>query len=331
MTGRITLTDVADAAGVDVSLVSRVLRGKEVKIRAETRERIVAHARALGYRPNAIARSLKSARAGAFGLVIPNFHNPVYAQIIAGAEEQAAQLGSVLMTTSGASWDKALWYDALDGGRVDGLLIAGGSSIDLSEIRVPYLLVNRAVSGSSRYVVLDDGRAVTMAVRHLVELGHSNLGFVAGPADADTAVRRRAGFESAVNAHAVRGQIFPGDYTAGGSRAAVGQALAARDTPTGIVAANLPMAIGALEALRDAGIRVPEQISVVAVHDDEIAGFMVPKLTTVRMPLREMGGKAIEAIATLGAGSAITEVVSEPMELVVRESSGPVSGHLRAD
>lgn len=326
MNARVTLTDVARAAEVDVSLVSRVVRGKDVKVREETRARILEHARLLGYRPNAIARSLKSARAGAFGLVIPNFENPVYAQIITGAETAAARLGSVMMTTSGAGWERADWYESLDDGRVDGLLVAGGEGLDLGHLRVPYLLVNRTVPGVDRFVVLDDEGAARMAVEHLVELGHRELAFIGGPVGADTAGRRQAGFESAVRSAGARGGVLPGDYTTAGGRAAVARALAGGTPPTGIIAANLPSGIGALEALRDAGVSVPGTVSVVSVHDAEIAAFMVPKLTTVRMPLHELGARAIELLATLAPADAITDVVRAPMELVVRESTGPASG-----
>jgi LacI family transcriptional regulator len=323
MTTRVTLTDVARAAEVDVSLVSRVVRGKDVKVREETRARILEQVRVLGYRPNAIARSLKSARAGAFGLVIPNFENPVYAQIIAGAETAAARLGSVMMTTSGAGWDRADWYESLDGGRVDGLLIAGGSGLDLSHLRVPFLLVNRTAPGVDRFVVLDDEGAARMAVEHLVQLGHHDLAFVGGPLDADTAGRRQAGFESAVKAAGARGRVLPGDYTTAGGRAAVVEVLSTGTPPTGIIAANLPSGIGVLEALRDAGVSVPGAVSVVSVHDAEIAQFIVPKLTTVRMPLHQLGARAIEQLSTLAPTDTITDVVTAPMELMVRESTGP--------
>ncbi|MFW6775006.1 LacI family DNA-binding transcriptional regulator [Nocardioides sp. CPCC 205120] len=322
---RVTLADVARAAGVDVSLVSRVLRGHDVKVLDETKERIHQQARELGYRPNAIARSLRSAKAGAFGLVIPNFSNPVYAQIIAGAETAAARRGSVMMTSSGEGWSRSAWYEALDGGRVDGLLVAGGSAVELASLRVPYLLVNRSVPGVARHLVLDDERAAGEAAGHLLALGHRHLAFVGGPADADTAQRRWAGFRAAVGEH--RGATvrqLAGDYTAAGGRAAATALV--RDAPdvTGIVAANLPSGIGALEGLRDAGVRVPDQASVVAVHDAEIAEYVVPRLTTVRMPLQELGARGIELLTTLPPTESIAEVVDAPIELVVRDSTGPV-------
>lgn len=325
-TTRVTLADVARAAGVDVSLVSRVLRGHDVKVLDETKQRIVDQARELGYRPNAIARSLRSSKAGAFGLVIPNFSNPVYAQIIAGAESAAARHGSVMMTTSGEGWDRAEWYAALDSGRVDGLLVAGGSAVDLGNLRVPYLLVNRSVPGIDRFLVLDDEKAAAEAVRHLLDLGHRDLAFVGGPADADTARRRWAGFRAAVEAQpGATAVLLPGDYTAAGGRAAVRDAVGGGLRVTGVVAGNLPSGIGALEGLRDAGVPVPRAASVVAIHDAEIAEYVLPRLTTVRMPLQELGARGIELLTSLAPDEPVGEVVDHPVGLVVRDSTGPVA------
>jgi len=323
MAGRITLADVARAAEVDLSLVSRVLRGEPVKVREETKQRILHHAQDLGYRPNAIARSLKSAKAGAYGLVIPTFNNPVYAQIITGAEAAAAQLDCVMMTMSGEGWNRTNWLEMLDGGRVDGLLVAGGSSLDLTSLRVPHLLVNRAVEGSDRFVVLDDEKASRMAVEHLVELGHRRIVFVGGPPGADTAVRRLAGFEAAVAEAGLEplGEPISGDYTVEGGRRSMQQTIDTKVAFTGVVAANLPSAIGALQTLLDAGFRVPDQVSIVSIHDAEIASLVRPALTAVQMPLTRMGARAIELLSTTPASAAVREVVDEPMRLVVRDST----------
>jgi LacI family transcriptional regulator len=327
MAGRVTLADVAKAAGVDVSLVSRVLRGEEVKVRDETKDRIIEHARRLDYRPNAIARSLKSSRAGAFGLVIPTFNNPVYAQIIIGAEAAAAKLGSVMLTTSGEGWDRTNWLEALDGGRVDGLLIAGGSGLEHAQLRVPYLMVNRAVPGIDRYVVLDDEKASRMAVEHLAGLGHRRIAFLGGPAGADTAERRRAGFDLACRELDLIqvGDPVSGDYTADGGGRAMRTLIGARLGFTAVVAANLPSAVGGLRALEESGISVPGAVSLIAIHDAEIAGLVKPGLTTVQMPLTQLGARAIELLSTRSSTARITEVVDRPMRLVERESTGPAA------
>jgi LacI family transcriptional regulator len=327
MSGRVTLADVARAAEVDVSLVSRVLRQESVKVRAETRQRILDHARRLGYRPNAIARSLKTSKAGAYGLVIPTFNNPVYAQIIIGAEAAAAQLNCLMMTTSGEGWSRNNWLEAIDGGRVDGLLIAGGSTLDLANLRVPYLLVNQAVPGINRSVVLDDEQASRMAVDHLVQLGHRRIAFVGGPAGADTAIRRLAGFEAAVREAGLEkpGEPVSGDYTFAGGKQAMRSLIDSDVAFTGLVAANLPSAVGALQVAKDAGLSVPDRISIVAIHDAEIAELVQPRLTTIQMPLTGLGARGIELLSTTSPDDEINEVVGQPMRTVARDSTGPAS------
>lgn len=325
MTRRPTLTDVANVAEVHVSLVSRVLRGEEVRVKEDTRERILVAARTLGYHPNAIARSLKSATAGAYGLVIPTFNNPVYSEIISGAEAAAARLGCVLLTLSVQGWNRADALEALNGGRIDGLLLAGGTSLDVMELRVPWLLVNRMSPGIERSITLPDAEASRMALAHLIELGHERVVFLDGPQDSDTARRRFAGFDAARReAGYVTSPPIPADYTFAGGYAAMRDALCRGRTFTGVVAANVPSAIGALQALIDEGVAVPHDVSVVAIHDAEVAGMVRPPLTTVRMPLMQLGERAIERLVSTSPTAPIDEVVDQPMHLVVRDSVGPV-------
>jgi LacI family transcriptional regulator len=322
--GRITLADVALAARVDVSLVSRVLRGQGIGERPETAERIRQCAAALGYRPNAVARSLRTARAGAYGLVIPDFTNPVYAEIITGAEAAAAEIGCVMLTGSGAGWDRGDWHSALSGGRIDGLLVAGGSRVDLDEIDVPYLLVNRAHPTAKRYIVLADEEAAGLAVEHLAMLGHRRIAFLCGPDGADTAQRRLAGYRAAVNRLQLDADPqleMAADYSASGGAEATRRLLAAGIPFTGMVAANLTAALGARRALHAAGRAIPRDVSMVAIHDADLAAYLEPPLTTVRMPLAELGARAIRLVANTEPDEPVREVVSEPMTLVIREST----------
>lgn len=323
--GRVTLSDVAEAAGVDVSLVSRVLRGEEIGARSETRERIKRHAAQMGYRPNAAARSLRTARAHAYGLVIPDFTNPVYAEIISGAEAAAAERNCVLLTGSGAGWNRADWYQALGNGRVDGMLITGGSKVDLDALDVPSLLVNRTYEKANRYVVLADEEAAGMAVDHLVALGHRHIAHLGGPDHADTAQRRRKGYRHAMDHHGLHPYLeVTGDFSAAGGAEAA-QQLADEREMTAVVAANVASAIGAMQALKSRGREIPSDVSIVAIHDASLAGFLSPPLTTVAMPLAEMGARAIGLLADTPRDQSVHEVVKEPMSLVTRGSTAPAN------
>jgi LacI family transcriptional regulator len=325
LTQRVTLASVAAAAGVDVSLVSRVLRGQSAGERSETRERIQFHASRLGYRPNAIARSLRTSTAGAYGLVVPDFTNPVYGSIIAGAERAAAASNSVILVGSGAGWNTDEWYGALASGRVDGLLVLGGKApAELADLGVPYLFVNRAASGVRRSLTLADEEASRIAVHHLVELGHTRIAHIGGPVKADTAERRFAGYRTALRELGIgidSDLVSRGQYTPGGGARAVERLLRRTSDFTAIVVANVTAAVGVLSVLARHSISVPQAVSVVAIHDAAIAAYAQPALTTVRMPLELLGVRAIDLLRERDPGEPIAEVLAQPIELVVRKST----------
>ncbi|MBO0884008.1 MAG: LacI family DNA-binding transcriptional regulator, partial [Mycobacterium sp.] len=231
--------------------------------RPETRERILTAARELGYRPNAAARSLRTARTGTLGLFLPDFTNPVYAQVITGAEAGASAHGAVLLTASSnvVGRDTRTYVELLGNGRVDGLLLAGdaltaGRQATLDSLGLPYLWVNRRMAGSHRSVVLDDGRAARIAVEHLAGLGHSRIAHLAGPPRADTARRRRSGYSAALKAVGLPREdslIASADYTPHGGAAALITLMHSPDPPTAVVVANVASAIGALSSARRNG------------------------------------------------------------------------------
>jgi LacI family transcriptional regulator len=329
----VTLADVARRAGVDKAVVSRVVNGDpRLNIRPETRARVHAALKELDYRPNAAARSLRTARTGTVGLFIPDFANPVYAEIITGAEAAAATRDCALMVGSSTAGGGALGYlDLLGPGRVDGLLLAGGAITDeeqavLADRGLPWLFVNRRGRTAGRSVILDDGLAARMAVEHLLELGHRRIAHVGGPAGADTAHRRREGYAAALRAGGLEEDprlIVQGDYGPGGGAQAVQRLLEGPEPPSAVFVANVTSAIGVLSALQAHGLRVPGEVSVVAVHDLPLAAHLVPPLTTVRMPLQALGARATELLLSVPADHPVEEVVRDPIELVVRRSTAP--------
>jgi LacI family transcriptional regulator len=331
--GKVTLSDVATLAGVDRSVVSRVINDDpNLSIRPQTRQRVLDTIEKLDYRPNAAARSLRTARAFMFGLFIPDFANPVYAEIIKGAEIAAGNLGYALMTASsaGVRLGRDHYIDLLAQGRVDGMLFAGDESgHDLERfraLRLPWVLVNRRLEGSRRYVILDDERGSQLAVEHLIALGHRRIAHIAGPETADTARRRRAGYASAMTSAGLPVDprlIVHADYTPAGGTVAMSALLAQAERPTAVLVANVASAVGALHAAHALGLSVPADVSVIAIHDMPLASHLVPALTTVRMPLSELGRRAIDLLATREPGDDITEIVTEPVDVIVRESTAP--------
>jgi len=328
---RVTLVDVATAAGVDKAIVSRVVnRDPSLVIRPETRHRVETAVAELGYRPNPSARSLRTSKTGTLGLVIPDFSNPVYAQVIAGAEAAALASGHVLVTgSSSGAVSPAAYLDLLGNGRVDGLLIAGGVPSTqeqriLDGLDIPWLLVNRRDRRSRRYIILDDAKSASMAVDHLVSLGHTEIAHIAGPRTADTAQRRLQGFEAAMAERGLRtpaSRVVRGGYTMDDGASAAGRLMASRRRPTAIYVANVVAAVGALHELASAGLSVPDDVSVVATHDTELASHVMPALTTVRMPLRELGARAVRNLLELAPDAVVEEILGEDFALVQRDST----------
>jgi LacI family transcriptional regulator len=328
---RSTIADVAALAKVDRSVVSRLINNDpRLSIRDTTRQRVLAAIRMLDYRPNVAARSLRTARTQTLGLLIPDFANPVYAEIIQGAEQAAAEAGCVLVTGSERADAATLetYLELLGHGRVDALLLATGTmtpaqQADLLSRGLPWLLVNRT-GNTRRYVILDDEQAAAKAVGHLVSLGHTRIGHLAGPRGVETARRRRRGYSNALRDAGLQsdpGLIVPADYTPDGGAKAMTQLLQSDTPPTAVFVANVASAIGALHAAHELSVAIPERVSVIAVHDLALAAHLVPPLTTVQMPLTRLGGRAIELLLGVEAEAEVREVVREPIELVIREST----------
>jgi LacI family transcriptional regulator len=331
---RATIADVAALAGVDRAIVSRVSNNDpRLAIRDSTRQRVLKAIEDLGYRPNVAARSLRTARAGTVGMLIPDFANPAYTAIVKGAEIAAAEVGSMLLTGSieGAGKSADNYLQLLGNGRVDGLLLAiGGHSASdeesLARLGFPWLFVNRTGTGRRRYVIQNDANAVALAVQHLVELGHTRLAYISGPHDNDSAQRRRRGYLKAVEAADLAdesGTIIPGRYTLDGGAAAMERALLMPKPPTAVVAGNTASAIGALQAAHRLGAHIPGDVSVVGIHDVPMAAHLVPPLTTVMMPLERLGARAIELLLERPVDEDIREVTHESARLIVRASTAP--------
>lgn len=329
---RSTIADVAALAGVDRAVVSRLITDDpRLRIRESTRQRVLDAIRDLDYQPNVTARSLRTARTDMLALLVPDYANPAYGEIIKGAEGAAAAVGSSLLTASmqvaDASFERYL--QQLGHGRVDGLLLAAGGTggppeDELEQLGLPWLCVNRTGPGRRRYVVLDDERAVGLAVGHLLALGHTRLGFVAGPADSDSAERRRLGYIAAMEAAGLEpSAVGYADYTPEGGAAAMAQLLGRDDRPTAVVVANVASAIGALHTARLAGVRVPDDLSVIAIHDLTISAYLDPPLTAVRMSLAGLGARAVDLLLTRDPDEPVHEVVAGPVDLIQRGSTAP--------
>ncbi|WP_375386026.1 LacI family DNA-binding transcriptional regulator [uncultured Microbacterium sp.] len=330
---RATLVQVAQLAGVDKAIVSRVLNGDPtLRVKDDTRRRVESAIAQLDYVPNYAARQMRTARSDTYGLVIPDFSNPVIARIISGAQDEAALHGRLITVVSEGLriGGKPGFLRLLTQNRIDGLLIAGDSVSGeaygaLRSSEIPWLFVNRQDPDHTRYVVLDDYRGARVAVEYLIGLGHRSIGHIAGPDGIDTADRRRRGYEDALtNAPDMKPAIeVPGGYSAEGGYAATATLLRSPELPTALFVANIVSAVGSIRAILDAGLRIPEDISVIALHDHALAAHLAPTLSVVQMPLEELGATAVRLLHSAQRDDVVTEQVSEPIVLIPRQSTAP--------
>jgi DNA-binding LacI/PurR family transcriptional regulator len=329
---RATIRDVAARAAVSLSTASRVLGRNNITVRPATRERIFQAARALDYHPNAAARQLKLVRADAIGMLLPDFTNPVYASIVRGAVRRASDLGYVMLTAEIENEDAGVpaYRRLVHERRIDGLIVAtalqaDGVAAELVEANVPHVFANRRVRGAGRSVTVDDEGGAALAARRLIDAGHRRVAVVAGPTKVDTARRRRAGFQAACREAGIATPVIAsGSFDPRGGYAAMMRLLTARPRPTGVFVSQLFAAVGAVAAVHEMGLSVPDDISLIAFDDAEIAAFMTPPLTTIRMPMPEMGAAAVELLHLLLEGGTIGDVVvKSPAVLVERHSVGP--------
>lgn len=325
------LVDIANAVGVHVSTVSRVLNDDHsLSIRPETIERILDAARTQGYRPNALARALKRDRTGAFAFVIPLLRNPIWVRLQRGALQRARDRGYVVMImeepTDDAKPPDAYRY-LVEESRADGLLLATSLRISAHEAGVPgvpHVYVNRRGPDRGHDVVMDEAGAVRLFIEQVAGLGHRSVVLIDGPKDVDTVHRRVSAARRHCAALGLSIAIRHAPATEEGGWDTTRRMLMAGPLPTACGVGSINQLFGVLAALRDADVAVPGAMSVVSFDEDECLAFLDVPVTSVCMPLVELGAAAIDALIARVEGSLAADVmVREPMYLVPRRSVAP--------
>jgi LacI family transcriptional regulator len=332
-----TLGDVAERAGVSRSVASRALNDDDAaRISVTTRNRIKAAARELNYVPDHTARALRAGRAGALALVVPDVGNAVFSELFAGVHAASAEehvtvlLGQ--LEPHGAAGDGLARI--VGRGRVDGIILQRPETMTDADLegllasRVPVVLFNSVLTHRLGSVILDDQRAARMAADHLLSLGHTRIGLIGGTLQHDAARRREAGYREAMRAAGRRidgGWVTNTGWEAAPSVDALAHVLESRRRPTAVVVASVNAAVGVAAAALRAGIRVPQDLSIVSIQDTWVARIAVPSLTVVRMPLQEAGWVAARMLLARSSGGELyNTVITEPApELVIRESTAP--------
>jgi LacI family transcriptional regulator len=333
----VTIRDVAHKAGVSVGTVSHVLNGSPRHVGAATRERVLEAAQTLQYRPNVIARSMVKRATTTIGLVITELNNPLFVPVTEGVESVLREEGYGIVLASSLDISSEMQaVETLRGRQVDGFIFMSLSVrypvdhlLDLNEQGVPFVAINRSLEcpGINR-VIIDDCGAARQATLHLLDLGHANVATITGPRPVRASAEKR--FQGWLEGLRERGVepcpewIVEGDYTYEGGYQAVGQLLKAAQRPTALFIANESMAVGALKALYDAGVRVPHDIALLTVGDPPFAAYTTPALTTMALPVEEAGRIAARLLVDwlkFGRPEPAREIMLS-CELKIRESCG---------
>lgn len=330
------IRDVAAAAGVSAATVSRVLNpdAAAYPVRPESRERVLEAIERLGYRPNDLARALLHRRTNVVGLIIPDISNPYYPEVARGVEDAASTAGQrVVLCNTDRDIEKTTTYlDTLIKTRADGIIVVGGSADEAfaPDVFEPYgtriVLVGRHDLPYPS-IQIDNVRAAHDATAYVLGLGHRRVAFLAGPHASHTVQDRLAGYRDALeDAHIAfdSNLVREGDFQEPSGYAAARALLGIDPRPTAVVAANDRMAFGAMAAVIDHGLRVPEDMSLVGFDDVSLASYLRPALTTVAIPSYEIGHQAMRVLLTGEPGDPETGQPGSPCmlttKLVVRES-----------
>jgi len=337
MHDRVTLADVAKAAGVHPGTVSRSLNEQtEKQVNQDTVRRIRKIAKKLGYTPNTVARGLRTRKSMTIGVIVPDLTNPIFPPLVRGIDSYLLPRGYsvvVVNTDNSPTLEKKL-FNSLMERQADGLIIATGrndvdSTADYYERGIRAVLVNRDVVGVPYpAVIADDAAGIRLGIEHLVSLGHKTIIHLAGPSGFSTSQVRSKAFTDTCKRLGLQGRIVKtAGYSVEAGQSAMDKFLDQHPKEaTAVVAGNDLLALGVYHSLRLRGWRCPQDVSVVGFNDMSFANDFQPPMTTIHAPYFEMGVEAARLILNQIDGVEGGPVkVTLPVSLVVRGSTGPAA------
>jgi LacI family transcriptional regulator len=302
---RANLDDVARLAGVSSPTASKILNNvSSLSVKGETRERVLDAAKSLGYQPHAMARALAGSRASTIAFLVPDLSNPIYALMIRGAFERASELSYTVLIAEDTDDQVAddRFNRLVTAGHVDGLLIgsarAGHPFIEeLGKHSLPHVFVNRIVAGTNRGVSMEVREAGRLAAQEFARRGHRFLGHVSGSLDVDTSRARAEGFvEEALRLGLQKPVVENMTFDELGGSAGMRRLMNREPRTTAVFSTSISQAIGVLHCANEIGLRVPDDLSVLAYDDLPLADFLIPPVSTIAMPLHELGRLGVDAL-----------------------------------
>ncbi|MDX6411509.1 MAG: LacI family transcriptional regulator [Gaiellaceae bacterium] len=330
-----TISDVARLAGVSSMTVSRVINDT-AGVKPDKRRRVEEAIEELGYVPSRLARGLTRQRTGTLAVIVPDVANPFYTLILRGAEDVARRAGYrvILCDTRSDIGAEQEVIEEMIAHRVEGILIAPVSDRSRDHLRrlakygVPFVLVDRTVPGIDSDAVLGDSESgARQLVDHLVAHGHKRIGMIVESDDVSTARERTRGYQAALAAAGIPLDpelVANATVDPGGGLDGMQQLLALDDRPTAVFTVNNLVALGAIEAIRAAGLEVPDDIALVCFDDIELASRLYPFLTVMEQPAETFGTLGTQLLIERieGRGPERTRLVVLPAEFVIRKSCG---------
>lgn len=329
-----TIKQVASHASVSSATVSRVLNN-DARVSQEVRERVLASVAALDYRPNRIARSLRRKSSETIGVIVSDIENPHFTKAVRTIENAAYEQGFrvVLCNTDESAEKQKAYLEVLAAEQVTGIILAPAIADDptikqLLDIGIPIVAFDRTVDDERADAVMADNvTAARQATRHLIDQGRQHIGFIAGRSRIRTGADRLRGYELAISEAGREPIVGEGGFRLERSQEATADLIANHAELDGLVVANNLMAIGALAALRKAGVKIPDDVAVVGIDDPPWAALVSPAMTTFAQPTQTMATMAFDML--VGRIRKEREVPREMVyqfELVVRESCGSGGG-----
>jgi len=329
----VTIEEIAKASGFSIATVSRVLTKSSYPVSETTRKRVLEVAETMGYKPNLAARSLRTDQTNTIGIIVDDLLSPFVPPIVRGIQDYLKKFDYLSLIVN-SEWDPKLEQDAIKtlvSRPVDGIIFVEYSHLATNDVlkqsMKPYVFVHRLFgSAIKNSIVPDDYHGARLAVKHLISLGHRRIAHITGPKGWHTARRRLAGYTDELTACHLEVDpdlVQPGDWEYEGGYAAAKNLLTFAKVPTAIFSANDLMALGAICAVQDAGLNVPKDVAVVGYDNRDSAHIFRPRITTVSMPVYEMGRTAADLLLRhIKEGFEEVDEIKVKGQLFIRETCG---------